>query len=59
MSLSDVLKARIAERLTGFLISEKTVPEKITLTIHYPLSLARLNIDISDIQNEMKKEIWR
>ena len=59
MSLSDVLKARITERLTGFLISEKTVPEKITLTIHYRLSLARLNIDISDIQNEMKKENWR
>ncbi len=59
MCLAEIIKNRIAERLAGFLISEKTIPEKITLTVNYPLSIARLNIDISDIQNDMKKENWR
>lgn len=47
-TLPERVKARIAARLTNFLLSEKQTPEKIEIYVRYENSTARLTIGASE-----------
>lgn len=51
--LSERIKGEIAKNLAAFLVSDKHLPEEIVVTVRYPQSTAKLNIDTHDIERAM------
>ena len=54
--LSEAVKEKITKSLANFLLSEKTCPEDILVSVTYPQSIARLHIDISDLKENFKEK---
>lgn len=48
--LSTEVKAAITKSLANFLISEKNVPQEITILVSYKETLAKLHVNIETIQ---------
>lgn len=48
--LSTEVKAAITKSLASFLISEKNVPQEITIHVSYKETLAKLHVNIEAIQ---------
>lgn len=51
--LSERVKAEIAKSLTNFLISEKNVPQEITIHVSYKETLAKLHVNLDGINKAL------
>ena len=45
----EAVKKRVAEELASFLLPKDKKPERVTLTVYYNETVAKINIDIDDI----------
>ena len=54
--LSTAVKEAITRSLANFLISEKNVPQEITIHVGYKETLAKLHVNIEGIQKAFEQK---
>ena len=54
--LSTAVKEEITRSLANFLISEKNVPQEITIHVGYKETLAKLHVNIESIQKAFEQK---
>ena len=56
MTRNEIIKEQISKELAAFLLSDKHEPQKILLSVYYPESMARIEIDINKIKERVGEE---
>jgi hypothetical protein len=51
--LSEIVKAEIAKSLANFLLSEKNIPQEITIHVGYKETLAKLHVNLDGINKAL------
>lgn len=53
--ISDRVKREIAKCLANFLLSDKRPPNEIIITVSYPETLAKIRVNLDEINRELQK----
>lgn len=56
MTRNEIIKEQISKELAAFLLSDKHDPQKILLSVYYPESMARIEIDVNKIKERVEEE---
>lgn len=56
MTRNEIIKEQISKELAAFLLSDKHDPQKILLSVYYPESMARVEIDVNKIKERAEGE---
>lgn len=56
MNLAERVKAEITKGIANFLVSEKNVPNSITVTLEYPESRAKITLATEGLKKEFAKK---
>ena len=56
MMRNEIIKEQISRELAAFLLSDKHEPQKILLSVYYPESMARIEIDVNKIKERAEGE---
>lgn len=56
MTQNEIIKEQISKELAAFLLSDKHEPQKILLSVYYPESMARIEIDVNKIKERAEGE---
>lgn len=56
MTRNEIIKEQISKKLAAFLLSDKHEPQKILLSVYYPESMARIEIDVNKIKERAEEE---
>lgn len=57
MTRNEIIKEQISKELAAFLLSDKHDPQKILLSVYYPESMARIEIDVNKIKERAEVEV--
>ena len=54
--MSEIVKREIAKSLANFLISEKNIPQEITIHVSYKETLAKLHVNLDGINKALAEQ---